>query len=240
VPAVEKNDVQSRFGLAVRLWRARRGISQEKLAERAGLHRTYISDVERGSRNVSLSCIDRLAAALDLSFADLFATMETPPGGALVAGPPERDRLLDILFVEDRAEDAELTIHALSRARIANRIHWVQDGESALAYLFGKPGALTSRHGRPELVLLDLGLPRMSGQEVLRRIKSDPSTREIPVVVLTASTHDRDAVSSRQLGADAYIVKPVDFQNLSLVAPQLKLCWGLLNDVVEVTSVPSP
>ena len=60
------------------------------------------------------------------------------------------------------------------------------------------------------------------------------------MVVLTASTHDRDAVSSRQLGADAYIVKPVDFQNLSLVAPQLKLCWGLLNDVVEVTSVPSP
>lgn len=220
---MRKDEVKTQFGLVVKAWRSRRGFSQEELAERAGLHRTYVSDVERGSRNVSLASIDRLASALEISVAQLFSNLD-PAADAPAAG----NRLADILFVEDRLEDAELTIHALQSAHIANRIHLVRDGESALEFLFGEGRYANRKLIRPQLVLLDLGLPRISGQEVLHRIKGDPRTRDIPVVVLTASVHDRDYIASRQLGADAYIVKPVDFKNLSEVAPRLKLYWGLL------------
>jgi two-component system response regulator len=229
---VRKDEVKTQFGLVVKTWRSRLGISQEELAGRAGLHRTYVSDVERGSRNVSLASIDRLAAALEVSVSQLFAEMGTSPG------QPPGVCLVDILFVEDRAEDAELAMHALQSAHIANRIHWVRDGESALACLFGD-GATSGRSlVRPQLILLDLGLPRLSGQEVLQRVKSDPRTRNIPVVVLTASDRDRDIIASRQFGADAYVVKPVDFQNLSEVTPQLKLYWGLLPGPVARPAAP--
>jgi len=225
---VRKDEVKTQFGLTVKSWRNRRGISQEELAERAGLHRTYVSDVERGSRNVSLASIDRLADALEISVSQLFVEMsgadELP-----VQGLPLSDQLVDILFVEDRVEDAELAVHALQSAHIANRIHWVRDGESALEFLFGDGARVGRRIVRPHLILLDLGLPRLSGQEVLQRVKSDPRTRGIPVVVLTASSRDRDVIASRQLGADAYVVKPVDFRNLSEVTPRLKLYWGLLH-----------
>jgi two-component system, response regulator len=221
---VRKDEVKTQFGLVVKAWRSRRGFSQEELAERAGLHRTYVSDVERGSRNVSLASIDRLASALEISVAQLFANLDP------AAETPAGNRLADILFVEDRLEDAELTIHALQSAHIANRIHLVRDGEGALEFLFGEGRYAGRKLIRPQLILLDLGLPRISGQEVLRRLKADPRTRDIPVVVLTASVHDRDYVASRQLGADAYIVKPVDFRNLSEVAPRLKLYWGLLTE----------
>lgn len=234
---MRKDEVKTQFGLTVKSWRNRRGISQEELAERAGLHRTYVSDVERGSRNVSLASIDRLAAALEISVSQLFAedVGESEPA---VPGAALTDQLVDILFVEDRTEDAELAVHALQSAHIANRIHWVRDGESALAFLFGEGVYAGRRLIRPQLILLDLGLPRLSGQEVLQRVKSDPRTRSIPVVVLTASSRDRDIIASRQLGADAYVVKPVDFHNLSEVTPRLKLYWGLLHGPVTVPTPP--
>jgi CheY-like chemotaxis protein/DNA-binding XRE family transcriptional regulator len=234
---VRKDEVKTQFGLTVKSWRNRRGISQEELAERAGLHRTYVSDVERGSRNVSLASIDRLAAALEISVSQLFAEIGGS-GEPVVPSAPLSDQLVDILFVEDRTEDAELAVHALQSAHIANRIHWVRDGESALAFLFGEGAYAGRRLIRPQLILLDLGLPRLSGQEVLQRVKSDPRTRGIPVVVLTASSHDRDIVASRQLGADAYVVKPVDFYNLSEVTPRLKLYWGLLHGPVATAPPP--
>ncbi len=224
---MRKDEVKTQFGLVVKAWRSRRGFSQEELAGRAGLHRTYVSDVERGSRNVSLASIDRLASALEVSVAQLFSNLD-PAAGEPSPIPAAGNRLADILFVEERLEDAERTIHALQSAHIANRIHLVRDGESALEFLFGEGRYANRKLIRPQLVLLDLGLPRISGQEVLHRLKADPRTRDIPVVVLTASVHDRDYVASRQLGADAYIVKPVDFKNLSEVAPRLKLYWGLL------------
>jgi len=222
----------------VKTWRSRRGISQEELAGRAGLHRTYVSDVERGSRNVSLASIDRLAAALEVSAAQLFAEMGSAADDSPPSAPPLRERLLDVLFIEDRAEDAELAIHALQSSHFANRIHWVRDGEGALAFLFGQ-GVYAGRSLiQPQLILLDLGLPKISGQEVLQRVKSDPRTRDIPVVVLTASGRDRDIIASRQLGADAYLVKPVEFRNLSEVAPRLKLYWGLLRGPVATQESP--
>ena len=214
----------------MRAWRSQRGISQEELAGRAGLHRTYVSDIERGARNVSLESIEKLARALDISVASLFSNGHAPAAEkSWMAASGSSDGLVDILFVEDNPDDVQLTLHALKAANISNRIHVVRDGAEALDFLFGT-GNYARREAppRPQVILLDLQLPRVDGLQVLRRIKADPRTRSIPVVVLTASQHDRDITASKRLGAEAYIVKPVDFQNLSEVTPQLSLQWALL------------
>jgi len=224
-----KNEVKKHFGAAVRLRRDHLGISQEELAGRAGLHRTYISDVERGARNVSLESIQRLAAALEVPLSVLFMHLEElsseQPNRPLVSS----DELVDILIVEDSAADAELTIKALKEVRIANHIFVVRDGVAALDFLFCRGEFANRKRGeRPQIILLDLGLPKIDGIEVLRQIKADSRTRTIPVIVLTVANRDREVAASQRLGADAYIVKPVDFQNLSGVTPQLSLQWALL------------
>jgi len=199
-------------------------ISQEKLAERAGLHRTYVSDIERGARNVSLESIKRLALALEVSIPALFSHAGVPAGEAL-----QPDELVEILFVEDEVKDVELTMEALKSAGFFNRIFVARDGEEALDFLFCK-GKFSHRRpdDRPQLILLDLKLPKIDGLEVLRRVKGDPRTQSIPVVVLTISEDDGDATETRRLGADAYITKPVGFHSLTEVAPQLCLRWALL------------
>lgn len=219
-----KSDLKHLFGSSVKSWRSRLGISQEELAGRAGLHRTYVSDIERGARNVSLESIDKLARAMKIPVATLFSQSDKPnPAGV-------SDQVVDLLLVEDNAQDEELTLQALEEAKITNPIHVVRDGADALHFLFCTgPYAHRRSADRPQVILLDLGLPKISGLEVLRRIKSDTRTRSIPVVVLTASRHDRDVVlASKQLGTEAYIMKPVGFQNLSEVTPQLSLHWALL------------
>ena len=224
-----KNDVKKYFGAAVRLRRDHLGISQEELAGRAGLHRTYISDVERGARNVSLESMHRLARALEAPLSVLFARLEelssNQPGGQSVSA----GELVDILIVEDSAAEAEMAIKAFRDLRVTNHIFVVRDGAAALDFLFCR-GEFASRKrtDRPQIILLDQGLPKIDGLEVLRQIKADSRTRTIPVIVLAVSNRDRDAIASQRLGADAYIVKPVDFQNLSGVAPQLSLQWALL------------
>lgn len=216
----------------MRAWRGRRGISQEELAERAGLHRTYVSDIERGARNVSLESIEKLASALEISVSTLFLQHSGSPDSTEASISP--DELVDILFVEDNTDDIDLTMRALDQARIANRVHLVRDGAAALQYLFGASNEATeSIAKRPHLILLDLNLPKVDGLEVLRRIKGDPRTKSIPVVVLTASRHDLDIRTSKHLGADGYIVKPVGFQNLSAVTPQLSLQWALLRSAQQ-------
>ncbi len=214
--------VRRDFAKAVRLWRGQLGLSQEELAERAGLHRTYISDVERGARNLSLESINRLASALEVSVSTLF---QSSPG----IEPAPREPV-DILLVEDNNDDAEMAMLAFKKARIANLVHVVQDGVEALDYVFCRGLYAGRRHeGRPHVILLDLYLPKLNGFEVLRRIKEEKSTRRIPVVVLTSSQKSRDIDQCRRLGAETYIVKPVDFQSLSQVTPVLKLNWILLN-----------
>jgi CheY-like chemotaxis protein/DNA-binding XRE family transcriptional regulator len=235
---VTNNDVQAQFGTVVRAWRSRLGISQEELAGRAGLHRTYVSDVERGTRNVSLASIDKLAAALEVSVATLFAQVGNASGDGAAGRSVVPDELVDILFVEDRPEDVELTLRALKSANFKNRISVVRDGAEALGYLFGtgEPAEQPRTAKLPNLILLDLGLPKVSGLDVLRRIKGEARTANIPVIVLTASSGDKDAMASRRLGADAYIVKPVGFQNLSEVVPQVSLHWALLKSPPVATA----
>lgn len=222
-------NVKKQFGAAVRLRRNLLGISQEELAGRAGLHRTYISDVERGARNVSLESIHRLANALAVPVASLFP--EPEQAALTVSSIPSLspDEMVEILIVEDSDADAEITMEALRNVCVTNRIFVVRDGRAALDFLFCKGEFAHRKHSdRPQLILLDLKLPKVDGLEVLRQIKNDPRTRTIPVVVLTVSDRERDIAASERLGANAYIVKPVDFQNLSGVTPRLSLQWALL------------
>ena len=221
---MQKIDAKKQFGTLVKAWRERLGFSQEKLAERAELHRTYISDVERGARNLSLESITRLARALDIPVAELFPTepVAGKPGGEAGQGR----EAVDILLIEDNADDVQLTLHAFKQARFANRVHVATDGQEALDYLFDEKQPRRSE--RPQLVLLDLYLPKVNGLEVLRRIKSDERTRMIPVVVLTVSQVFSDFTECERLGAATYIIKPLNFQRLSQITPRLNLDWALL------------
>jgi CheY-like chemotaxis protein/DNA-binding XRE family transcriptional regulator len=227
---VSGNTIQKTFGEAVRLLRFKLGISQETLAERADLHRTYISDVERGSRNISLLNIERLARALETSVPMLFS--QTGLVGQLdfsSQNDPSLWHLVDVLLVEDNSDDVEMTLLAFKKSRMANRVDVVRDGREALDYLFCR-GKYAQRKPAdlPQVVLLDLNLPKINGLEVLRRIKADSRTQHLSVVVLTVSQKDWDIEESVRLGADAYIVKPVDFHNLSRTTPLLSLNWALL------------
>jgi CheY-like chemotaxis protein/DNA-binding Xre family transcriptional regulator len=208
------------LGAAIKTERSTLGISQEELAERAGLHRTYVSDLERGARNPSVESVEKLAKALDLSVSTLFERASND-GGA-------RD-VVEILLVEDDPQDVKLTMRAFEKAHIANPVHVVSDGVEALDFLFAT-GSYAHRweDRHPKVILLDLNLPKISGLEVLRRIKADQRTRHIPVIILTISNRDRDINESRRLGAEAYIVKPVEFQNLSKITPRLSLAWMLV------------
>jgi two-component system response regulator len=141
------------------------------------------------------------------------------------------DRLVDILLVEDNPDDLELALHALREHRLANHIEVARDGVEALDFLFGT-GAHAGRrveHG-PRVVLLDLKLPRVDGLEVLRRIKADPRTQVIPVVVLTSSREERDVIASYRLGVNSYIVKPVDFEQFTHAMRDIGFYWVLLNE----------
>lgn len=119
---------------------------------------------------------------------------------------------VDILLVEDNPSDAELTLHVLGRHNLDNRIHLVHDGAEALDFIFCRGVYATREIGnRPRMLLLDLKLPKVDGLEVLRRAKADPRTSSIPIVVFSSSWEDRDLKTARELGADDYVVKPVDF-----------------------------
>jgi two-component system, response regulator len=223
-----KRHLRVLFGTRVKAERNQLGISQEELADRAGLHRTYISDIERGARNISLESIEKLAKALKISISALFA--DATSSGAGDAGLAEK--IVDILLVEDNRNDIEMTLHAFRRANVANRVHVVRDGAAALDFVFGAGEyAHRAAHGRPQLILLDLNLPKLNGLEVLRRIRANAQTRRIPVIVLTVSQRGSDMEECRRLGVENYIVKPVNFQNLSSVTPQLRLEWALLQPI---------
>lgn len=230
---MKKIDVKTAFGSSVRAWRKRQGLSQEQLAERADLHRTYVSDVERGARNLSLESMSRIAQALRIAVAHLFPR-EIPNGAAGADGSNGRSqKLVDILLVEDNRDDVELTLRAFKKARFANRIHVIGDGQEALDYLFGEGKHADRLTGHPQMVLLDLYLPKVSGLDVLRRLKGDERTRDIPVVILTISQEFSDFAECQRLGAETFIRKPLNFQRLSQATPRLNLDWGLLESRVK-------
>ena len=219
------------LGNAIKKQRSALGISQEELAARAGLHRTYVSDVERGERNPSIASIEKLAQALKVSVSSLLEPAGQPPGSR---------KVVEILLVEDNPIDVELTKHAFKKAQITNPMHVVSDGEAALDFVFASGSYADRLKSRPpQLILLDLNLPGKSGLEVLREIKGDERTQNIPVIILTISDRDHDINECRRLGAATYIVKPVNFQNFSKVTPFLSLSWVLVEPNATLSVQPN-
>jgi len=137
---------------------------------------------------------------------------------------------VEILLVEDNADDAEMAIHALRKKNLANKLIHLQDGEEALDFLFGT-GKFAGRDVtiRPRLILLDLKMPKVDGMQVLAKVKSNDSTKKIPVVILTSSKEDPDLSKCYELGANSYIVKPVEFDSFINAVTELGMYWMLLN-----------
>jgi two-component system response regulator len=137
---------------------------------------------------------------------------------------------VDILMVEDNPHDIELTLRALKKHNLANKVHVVQDGAEALDFIFCT-GAYIGQgiNDKPKVILLDLKLPKVDGLDVLRKIKSDERTKVIPVVVLTSSKEEEDMLTSYNLGANSFITKPVDFDKFAKTVSELGLYWLVVN-----------
>lgn len=212
--------MKTTLGVAIKTERSALGLSQEQLAERAGLHRTYVSDVERGTRNPSIAIVERLADALELPISVLFDR---------ASHAVESRESVEVLLVEDDPRDLQRAVRAFERARIINPLHIVRDGAAALEFLFATgPYLHRSYAAFPNLILLDLDLPNRSGLEVLQRIRADELTKKIPVIVLTRSRRDRDLAEFRRLGVEDYLVKPIDFEQFHQVTAKLSLAWRLV------------
>jgi two-component system response regulator len=141
------------------------------------------------------------------------------------------DHAVELLLVEDSSADIELTLHAFGKHELANKVHVARDGQEALDYLFptDEYGAHTERL-RPKVILLDLKLPRVDGLEVLREIRADPTLHAVPVVIVTSSRERRDVKETYDLGANSYIVKPIEFDAFIETMETLGLYWLVRNE----------
>jgi CheY-like chemotaxis protein len=135
-----------------------------------------------------------------------------------------------ILLVEDNTKDVELTLAALAEYKLANEVIVTRDGAEALNYLFRQGEFANRPQGNPAVILLDLKMPRVDGLEVLQKLKSDPGLKVVPVVMVTSSREEADLVKSYNLGVNAYVVKPVDFQGFVEAMKQLGAFWAILNE----------
>lgn len=136
---------------------------------------------------------------------------------------------VDILLVEDGDADAEMTARALRKGGLVNRLARVRDGVEALEYMFREGRWSTRTSAQPRLVLLDLKMPRLGGIEVLRRLKADDTTKIVPVVIMTSSAEEQDIVESYHLGANSYLVKPVEFPAFAELVSHVGLYWAVMN-----------
>jgi CheY-like chemotaxis protein len=135
-----------------------------------------------------------------------------------------------ILLAEDSEPDIELTLAALEEARVVNEVTVVRDGEEALDYLFRRGAHRDREDGHPLVVLLDLKMPKVDGLDVLRQMRADPDLKNVPVVMLTSSREEGDLGSSYELGANAYVVKPVDFEQFYAAVKQIGMFWAVVNE----------
>jgi two-component system response regulator len=138
---------------------------------------------------------------------------------------------IEILLIEDNIDDAALTIRELKKKHIVNNILHLEDGAIALDFIFAE-GEFSNRveTAKPNLILLDIKLPKVSGIQVLKRLKGDDLTKQIPIVILTSSNEDPDIQECYDLGANSYIIKPVDFENFQSAISKLSVYWQLLNE----------
>lgn len=140
---------------------------------------------------------------------------------------------VEILLVEDSSADAEMTLRTLKKRGIANTVEWVRNGVEALDFLFCENAYAGRPSGHPRMVLLDLKMPLMDGLQVLERMKSDPRTKTIPVVMMTSSREEGDLLTSYRLGVNSYVVKPVDFGDFADMVSQVGMYWMISNQTTE-------
>jgi two-component system response regulator len=140
---------------------------------------------------------------------------------------------VEILLVEDSSADAEMTLRTLKKRGIANTVEWVRNGVEALDFLFCQNAYAGRPSGHPRMVLLDLKMPLMDGLQVLERMKSDPRTKTIPVVMMTSSREEGDLLTSYRLGVNSYVVKPVDFGDFADMVSQVGMYWMISNQTTE-------
>lgn len=142
----------------------------------------------------------------------------------------DKEIFVEILLVEDNKHDAELAIMALKEYNLANNLVWVKNGKEALDFIYAKENyAGRDVNQQPQIILLDLKMPKVDGLEVLRAIRSDKRTRYVPVVVLTSSKEQKDIIESYELGVNSYIVKPVDFEQFVTCVKEIGYYWALMN-----------
>lgn len=135
-----------------------------------------------------------------------------------------------LLLVEDDPRDVELTLTALAENKLANEVMVVNDGEEALDYLYSRGKFRLRANGNPAAILLDLKLPKVDGLAVLRHLRQDPQLQVIPVVMLTSSREEQDVLESYKLGVNAYVVKPIDFNDFVIAVKEVGLFWGVVNE----------
>jgi CheY-like chemotaxis protein/DNA-binding XRE family transcriptional regulator len=225
---------QARFGSVVRSQRLSAGFSQEELAHRSGLHRTYVTDVERGARNPSLNSIKKLSGALGVSLSDLFRLVESSDQPPLLTGGTAGEKenssrpFVEILIADNDPVEIESTLSALKRNNLANTVHFARDGSDALDFVFCT-GPYKKRNilHPPDLVVLDLELEKIDGLAVLDRIRQNPITKSVAVVALVSPSNP-DIGKAQQLGISGLIVKPLEFSKLVLAASQTGLSWALV------------
>lgn len=141
---------------------------------------------------------------------------------------------VEVLLVEDNLHDAEMTIRALRKVNLANRLIHLKDGAEALDFIFAK-GIFAERdvENKPKVILLDIKMPKVDGIEVLRQIKSNDATKTIPVVIMTSSKEEQDIITSYDLGVNSYVVKPVDFEGFAKAVSELGLYWLIINQAAD-------
>jgi CheY-like chemotaxis protein len=225
-------EVRALFAKALRRWRHQRGLSQEDLAERADLHRTYISDVERSARNLSLGSIHNLAQALDITAATLFQPAE--PGTSQPAAPQPHG-LSPILLVEDKPGDAKATLETLKQAHCSNFVQVARTGTEILTLLSNWNRESGATGETPALILFSLNPPKDRGLDLLQRLKADPHTKSIPLAVLTGDNSEPDLAKCRRLGVETFLTKPLSLPKLNGALRELQLGWALAK-----TPLPPP
>ncbi|MBC8000366.1 MAG: response regulator [Leptolyngbya sp.] len=188
------------IGATVRVKRTALGLSQKGFAEKSNLHATYVSELEKGARNLSVKALSQIATALNLTVSELFALAEAT--AKAFANP------MTILLVEDNKPDVHLIEQALMRKIPAPHCHVVADGATALQFL--KRKGEFKKSPVPDLIILDLNLPKKSGSEVLAELKADSKLKNIPVVIFSTSSARDDIQKSYDLNANCFITKPED------------------------------